>query len=175
MQVNREFIKMLLAEQIMLKGFIRSLVRDPHEREDLFQEVVLALMESSERYDPARPFGPWARTIAIRHAGMRRRKRHPLAFSPEIMERISEATERGETQSRVPEEKVALQACMETLPEKSKHLLALRYEHDHGLDAISQQVGATRDAVHKALTRLRTRLRDCMRAQLASSAMERPI
>lgn len=58
------FLMLLLRNEAELRAFTGSLVRDRETREDIFQEVALALWQQADRYDPQRPFGAWARGIA---------------------------------------------------------------------------------------------------------------
>src|SRR5262245_54086453 len=81
-----------------LKAFIGSLVRDPGARDDVFQEVALAIWEQASAYDPARPFGAWARGIAVHKILQRRRQdaRFPARFSPDTLQAVLDAYERRE-------------------------------------------------------------------------------
>ena len=45
-------------------GYVRRLVRDEHEAEDLTQDVFMHLHRSFASYDPRRPLRPWVFTIA---------------------------------------------------------------------------------------------------------------
>ena len=47
--------------------------------------------------------------------------------------------------------------------------VALRYEQALSLGQIAQQIGSTLDAVHKALSRLRARLQECVEQRLAAA------
>ena len=51
-----------LRQQPQLRAFIRAVLPGPGPRDDVMQEVSLALWRAFDRYDPARPFGPWARS-----------------------------------------------------------------------------------------------------------------
>jgi DNA-directed RNA polymerase specialized sigma24 family protein len=52
-----------------LTYFLRRRVADPHELEDVYQEVFMAIFEARHTYEPGRPFEPWlfaiARNIAV--------------------------------------------------------------------------------------------------------------
>ena len=58
-----------------LTYFLRRRVADPHELEDVYQEVFMAIFEARHTYEPGRPFEPWlfaiARNIAADHARRR--------------------------------------------------------------------------------------------------------
>jgi RNA polymerase sigma-70 factor (ECF subfamily) len=52
-----------------LTSFLRRRVADPHELEDVYQEVFMAIFEARHTYESGRPFEPWlfaiARNIAV--------------------------------------------------------------------------------------------------------------
>jgi RNA polymerase sigma-70 factor (ECF subfamily) len=163
------FLPLFLKHQAELKALIGSLVRDRHAREDVFQEVALTLWEKFADYDPRRPFGAWARGVAAKKILQRweRDGRFPLPFAPEALQAVLDAYER--TEAAAPARNDALERCLEDLPEKSRRLLVLRYEHSLGLAEIAGQVGSTLDAVHKALSRIRTRLQVCVEQRMTAA------
>lgn len=168
MDAHGQFLKRFLRHEWDLKAFIGSLVRDPHARDDLFQDVALVLWEKYETYDPARSFGAWARGIAGKRILQRwqRDGRIPLPFSPLAIEAIADAYER--TASNASDRAAALELCLERLPRRSRHLLSLRYEESLTLNEMAVRLGRTLDAVHKALSRVRSRLQECVQKRLAS-------
>lgn len=165
MDRHAEFLTRFVACQGDLKAFLASVVRDRSVVEDLFQETSLVLWQKYGEYDPARPFGAWARGIAANKILQARARKIPLAFSPAAIRGILEAFERAEPAREDPE---ALRDCVRRLPERSRKLLALRYESALKLGEIAKRVGATLDAVHKTLSRVREALEACLRRKAAS-------
>src|SRR5713101_9682248 len=47
-----------------LRAFLRRRIADPHEVEDVYQEVFMAIFEARRTYEPGRPFEPWLFAIA---------------------------------------------------------------------------------------------------------------
>jgi RNA polymerase sigma-70 factor (ECF subfamily) len=168
MDGQEQFLRLFLQCQGDLRAFIGSLIRDPHLREDVFQEVALVLWREFVRYDPARPFGAWARGIAANKVMQRWESdgRLPLPFSPAAIQAICDVYDQVEAAAPSPRAE-ALEHCLEKLPEKSRRLLALRYEKSLKLGQIAERVHASLDAVHKALTRIRARLLECIERRLA--------
>jgi RNA polymerase sigma-70 factor (ECF subfamily) len=168
LDAHSEFLKRFLQHESDLKAFIGSLIRDPHARDDLFQDVALVLWEKYVSYDPARSFGAWARGVAGKRIMQRweREGRTPLPFSPQAIQAIADAYER--TESSASDRAAALELCLERLPRRSRDLLALRYEQNLTLNEIAVRLGRTLDAVHKALSRIRSRLQECVQKRLAS-------
>lgn len=167
MDRHAEFLKLFLANQGDLKAFLASVLSDRAAVEDLFQETSLVLWQKYAEYDPARSFGAWARGIASNKILQDREKtrRLPLAFSPTSIRAILEAFDRGEAEPRDPG---PLRDCVGRLPERSRRLLALRYEQSLKLGEIARQVGSTLDAVHKTLSRVREALEACLRRKAAA-------
>jgi RNA polymerase sigma-70 factor (ECF subfamily) len=168
MDQQSEFLPLFLEHQVSIRAFIGSLVRDRHTRDDLFQEVALVLWHDFPRYDRARSFGAWARGIAANKVLQRYHKdaRLPVPFAPEAIEALLDAYDRTET-AEAPHAD-ALQRCVEQLPERSRRLLALRYEQSLKLAQIAERLSTSLDAVHKALSRLRQRLQECIEQRLAA-------
>src|SRR5262249_47570320 len=147
---------------------VGSIVRDPHECDDLFQETALTLWKEFARYDRSRPFGAWARGIAAMKLMQRwdRTKRRPVVLSPEAIQAVASAFDRSEVPASRQAE--ALDKCLDQLPEKSRRLLAMRYEQSLKVDEIAQELQATLDSVYQSLSRLRARLQDCINRRLAT-------
>jgi RNA polymerase sigma-70 factor (ECF subfamily) len=166
MDRHEEFLKQFLTHQADLRAFIGSLVLDRHAREDVLQEVALILWRQIEQFDPNRRFGAWARGIAANKILQRRQQdaRFPLAFPPETIQAVLDAYDRTEEANSARGD--ALQACLEELPDKSRRLLAMRYERELKPEAIAQELRGTVDAVYQALSRLRARLEECIRRKL---------
>jgi len=165
MDRHAEFLKRFLAAQADLKAFLASVVLDRGDVEDLFQETSLTLWAKYGDYDPARPFGAWARGVAAHKVLQERARKTPLAFSPAAVRAILEAFERSAPPAEDP---AALRDCVRRLPERSRLLLSLRYERALKLADVARRVGSTLDAVHKALTRVREALEDCLRRKAAA-------
>jgi RNA polymerase sigma-70 factor, ECF subfamily len=172
MDPHTEFLSLFLEHQVGVRAFIGSLVRDRHTRDDLFQEVALTLWHEFERFDRSRSFGAWARGIAANKVLQRWHKdnRQPALFPPEAVQALLDACERGERSESLRAE--ALEQCLEALPEKSRHLLNLRYERSLKLAEIAQRLHSTLDAVHKALSRIRDRLALCVERRMAAAQKE---
>lgn len=162
-----KFLTLLLAHEADLKAFIGSLVLDRSVRDDVFQEVALTLWDRKDDFDPALSFGGWARGIAARKILKCRERdgRFPLLFCPDTIQAIAEAYDR--TEAAVQPAAEALRDCLKRLPEKSRELLELRYEKNLKADQIAQRIAGTLDSVYQALSRIRSRLEDCIRQRLA--------
>jgi RNA polymerase sigma-70 factor (ECF subfamily) len=164
--VNADFLRHFLIHQSDLKAYIGSVIRDRSLRDDVFQDTALSLWESFDRFDSEKSFGAWARGVAIKKILQQHRKtgRIPLATDPQVLEAILEAFD--QTAHETNDRQQALQNCLEKLPEKSREILALRYEESVRGEEIASRLSTTRDAVYQSLARIRTKLESCIRKQL---------
>lgn len=167
MDPQQEFLRLFLRHQEDLRAFIGSLVRDPHARDDILQEVALVLWRKFGEYDAARPFGAWARGIAANKImqSFDRIKRCPLQFSPNATQAILTAC--TDTSRDVSDEQEALRQCLGSLPDRSRNLIAMRYEQSLKLREIADRTSSSLDAVHKTLSRIRELLKKCVEEHLA--------
>lgn len=168
MDAQEEYLKLLFGCELEIRAFIGSIVRGPHDRDDVFQEVALTLWKEFPRYDRSRSFAAWARGIASMKLMQRwdKTKRLPIVLSPEAIQAVSSAFDRSEEMSSGKAE--ALERCLDQLPEKSRQLLSLRYERSLKIEQIAHELQATLDAVYQSLSRLRARLLDCVNRRLSA-------
>jgi RNA polymerase sigma-70 factor, ECF subfamily len=166
MDQHDEFMRLFLRYQAEIRAFVGSLIRDRHAREDVFQEVALILWRQFGQFDARRSFGAWARGIAANKVmqAYDKNARTPFAFSPDAVKAILDAHDRAEEEPPLQAED--LQRCMEHLPEKSRQLLVMRYEQSLRLEVIARRVKSTLHAVHMALSRIRTRLAECIETRM---------
>jgi DNA-directed RNA polymerase specialized sigma24 family protein len=57
------------------------------------------------------------------------------------------------------------------LPEKSRQLLALRYERSLKIEEIALELKATLDSIYQSLSRLRMKLQECVNRRLSAHRM----
>ena len=158
--------------QPTVSAFIASLVRDFRDRDDVLQETAVAIVESFDRYDPARSFVAWALGVARNQIGLylRRRGRDRLVFDPATVEQLAVAFERLSPDD--VHQLDHLRDCMHLLDPKSKQLCDLRYRNDLKPAAIAGVLGMSANAAAKALQRLREQLRACIERKTAATAMD---
>ena len=61
---------------------------------------------------------------------------------------------------------LALETCVEALPEDSRRLLNDRYRDANSLQDVATREGTTPNALYKTLQRVRKALRDCVNQKL---------
>ncbi len=162
------FLPLFLACQGDLRAFIGAAVRDPVTREDVFQEVAMILWKKFELYDPARPFGAWARGIAIRKILEDRRLRGklPESCTSEALESLAHGFDADEAEASWKDRERALNHCLDQLPERGARLIRERYHQNHSIERMAEEASLSVDAIYQTLSRLRRHLRDCVLRRL---------
>ena len=157
----------------MLVAYLRSVVRDEHTVDDLFQETMLVAWRKIDEYDCKRPFGAWLRGIArnLLLPYFRGRARQHQTIDDASLEWLEERfaqiqTLRGDTLS---EKLSALRDCVQSLPEEYRRPIQLRYSETLSLSEIGNILQLATETLKKRLTRAKLRLADCLERKLAAA------
>ena len=67
-----------------IASFLFERIVDPHEREDVVQDTLVALHRARHTYDPSRPFDPWLFSIA-RHVMVDHFRRRGVRTAREVL------------------------------------------------------------------------------------------
>ncbi len=162
------FLPLFLAAQPDLRAFIGAAVRDPVAREDVFQEVAMILWKKFETYDPARPFGAWARGVAARKIleDRRLRARLPEACTPETLDALAQGFAQEDAEAPWQDRERALNFCLEILPERSARFIEARYHEQQSVEVMAIEAKMSVEALYQVLSRLRRQLRECVQRRL---------
>lgn len=135
------------------------------DAEDAAHETFVRLRSGLASYDPARPFRRWLLALAAHHAidRLRRRRREARLFDgdedPALHADGSETPLHGELRE---ERRRQVQAAIDTLPDRYRAPLVLRYYADLDYAAIGAALGVDANQVATLLYRGRRRLRDAL-------------
>ena len=138
-------------------GYVRSIVRDDYEAEDITQHVFAKLMTVIGKYEERDvSFSAWilrvARNVAVDH--MRRRRAIPCA---EVRELCPEQEDDGSrTRSLV------LRDALAALPEEQREVIVLRHVFGLSPGEIAGRLGRTEPSVHGLHHRGRGALRTAL-------------
>jgi len=159
-----------------LGAFVGGLLRDAHAAEDVIQEVWLRLAAEVEKGTVLENQPAWCRGVAknLILKVWRRQRTAKVVANSEVLEvflaRVDQAfAETDETADLWERRQQALDDCVASLPDKSRHLLSLRYESRVPVEEVARRVGQSFDAVSKALYRLRQTLSQCVERKLSHS------
>lgn len=161
------------AAQRMVAAFLRTLVPNPPDREDLLQRVAVVVVRKYSQYDRARPFATWAMGIAKQEvlAYRRRHKTERRLFDDAMVERIALTYDRFQSEG-LSDHSDALEQCLKKLQGRARKAIELSYTQGMKTSQIAQQLGLSDGAVRMLLSRTRDILRDCIERQLGRSLQQ---
>jgi RNA polymerase sigma-70 factor (ECF subfamily) len=122
-------------------GYVRSIVRDEHEAEDVTQTVFTKLIVAIHRYDDRGvPFVAWllrmARNQAIDH--LRTRRPTPTENTPEPRQPVTEDLDHAQR----------FRDALATLPREQRHVVYLRHVIGLSPTEIAARLGRTENSIH---------------------------
>jgi RNA polymerase sigma-70 factor (ECF subfamily) len=136
------FLYMRYADNVY--GYVRSIVKDHYEAEDVTQHVFAKLMTALPKYEARDvPFAAWilrvARNVAVDH--MRQRRAVPCEEVRELDHRRDEGTDAQQTS-------LALREALEALPEDQREVIVLRHLVGLTPGEIAGRLDKTEPSVH---------------------------
>lgn len=164
------FLALFTKCQGRIQAFIRTLVHDPTQADDVFQATSLVLWRSFATFRRDAEFLPWAlgtaRHQVLLHWRTRRRDRH--VFGEALIADLADATVTALESSEA--RMAALEACITGLSDRQRELLRLFYGENQRAEKIARHWGRTVHAVYKALNVMRKALFDCVTRKLRDLA-----
>jgi RNA polymerase sigma-70 factor, ECF subfamily len=138
-------------------GFIRSIVRDHHEAEDITHNVFAKLITAIHKYEPREvPFAAWILRVARNAALDHLRARRQIPFE-EVR-----TTDEGHEQVGFDRSQ-SLREAFHRLPPDQREVLVLRHIAGLSPTEIARRIGKTESSVHGLHHRGRGALQDALR------------
>lgn len=167
-QPSEAFIRALTETQAALRGYCHASLGQGDEAKEAAQRTNITLWRKCGQWDPSTDFQRWAIGVAkFEVLGVirdRQRLQFRFVFDPDVVEMMStEASHHAETSNGRGE---ALERCLGTLSEASRHTITEYYAHGHSIGDLAGKIGKSSGAVKVILLRLRTKLRECIEGQL---------
>ncbi len=158
------FGALVLRHEVGIRAYMAVRLDDPHEAEDLAQEVFLIAFRKLGDFDVARPMSAWLRGIAANVLRNRLRKREAApAESPELLEQGAARLEEERGGGPLAQ---ALQQCLDHLEPRARELVERRYGRGDSVGDICRDLQRQHSAVTMALHRIRQQLRQCIQRRL---------
>lgn len=148
--------------QPKVSAYVTAVVQDFKDRDDLVQDIAVAVFQSFDKYDSSRPFQVWAMGVARNqfHLYLRKKYKHNRMFDAETLDVLEQAF------AYIPQEKMNrfdhLNECIQRLQNQSKQLCELRYIENLKPSEISERLRLPGTAVRKSLQRIREQLKTCI-------------
>ena len=159
----REFIRLLVENERRIYAYIRTLLGNSADADDVLQETSIILWDKFPEFDSEQGnFVAWSFKIAYYTAQNFRRKkgRSKVVFSNKLFDAVAERA--AKLAPELDQRHEHLASCIEKLPESDRKLLKLRYELNSSIESTAKQCGRTTQAIYKALSRMRAALFQCI-------------
>lgn len=165
---TRQAFALWTQAQPAVSAFVHALAGDRAMRDDILQDVAVAVLENFRTYDASRPFLPWALGIARNEVANARRRggRFPAALSAAAEAGLAAAISEVEESER--ERLALLDRCLERVRGRPREVCDLRYRGGASVETIAAALGMQPNTVAKSLQRVREELRDCIEERLAA-------
>jgi RNA polymerase sigma-70 factor (ECF subfamily) len=161
------FVELLAKNQVRLRTYICTLLRDRSATDDVLQDVNLALWKNRKAFDPNREFIRWAAGVALIEVLRFRRKAasDKLLFEEALLNTLAAAyvNQVDEADRR----EVALSGCLQKLNEKDRWLMEARYRSGITTAQIADQLGRPLSTIYSSLARVREALFRCVERTMA--------
>ena len=165
-QSQEEFVALYVEHQVAIRSFVRTLLPDPVDAEDVMQTASLTMWRRFEQFQPGTSFRNWAfqvaKFVAMRQIARKARDRH--RFSEATVNLLAQHVEQHD--ERLVLQRQALQHCIERLEGEDRHVLAVCYSSGTTLKELAEQLGRTPNAIYKQLGRIRAALVQCVQRRL---------
>ncbi len=161
-QHAEQFAALWTAAHPTIAAFIRTLIPDYQQADEVLQRVAVTLVRKFDQYDQSRSFTAWAVGFAKFEVLYFRRERatDKHLFGDDIVEQIAVRYE--DLADEIDPVREALSKCVEQLKGRSKRVIELRYRRGMKSSRIAEEMTLSAGAVRMLLCRVRQSLRRCI-------------
>jgi RNA polymerase sigma-70 factor (ECF subfamily) len=153
--------------QPKVAGFVGAFIHNYSDAQDIVQEVAKAAVEAIDSYDLDKPFGPWvlgvARFKVIDYLRRHGKDRH--VFDNDAINHLAGAYAKRDDQ--LDDMKSALADCMQSLSQRERDALNLRYVDDAKPAEVAEELHINAGTARVLLHRIRQALADCVKRKIA--------
>lgn len=167
-QQRAGFARVFAQHDRWLFGYLLTLLGNPADAEEVFQETCVVLWHEYESFDLSTNFMKWAGTVALNQVRRFRRRlsRREKALSDEVIELL--AVEAINHSDLLEDRQSALHGCLSKLPSSDRLIVDQCYgDTKQTIREAAERLGRPANTVYKALNRIRRVLHTCIERQLA--------
>ena len=163
-----DFLRHFIRHEPQIYAFIRSVVPNRADAEDVFQEVAVVMWNKFDKFEPGTRFDSWALRIAHNQVLFYRQKqqRSKISFDDSLLEQLAEDS--AGLSGSGSERRDALQSCVEKLPDDERSLIQRRFSGDATNRKVAELTGWSESSVSRALSRIYVNLMRCMERSLTA-------
>jgi RNA polymerase sigma-70 factor (ECF subfamily) len=168
---HEQFVALYVEHQVAIRSFVRTLLPNPADAEDVMQTASLTMWRRYEQFQPGTSFRNWAfqvaKFVAMKHVARKACDRH--RFSDETINLLAEHVEQRDEQ--LERQRRALEHCVEQLAGDDRQVLAVCYSAGTTLTEFAETVERTPNAIYKQLGRIRAALVRCVQHRLQAEGI----
>lgn len=166
---HEQFMRLFLGAERELLRYVMALVPNVADARDVVQETAVALWRAIGKYDPSRPFVPWACRFALNEARLhlRRESRRRRLLEEDVAALLEER--RVELAGALDIRREHLRECLGRLPDEQHRLVRGYYFDEESIPAMGTRLGRGPEAIYKALQRVRQALHACIERKLQAA------
>ena len=168
---SEQFITLLNAAHGRLLGFLRVMLGNNADAEDVLQRASMAIWKKFGEYDPAKDFFTWASSFAFYEAKNFQRvaARSRLHFDDELLERLAEErlADLDQREARL----AAMDRCIEELDHPGRELVREFYLNKTEIADLAGRLGRAPLTLYNKLNALRRLLAECMKRRLGQEPL----
>ena len=167
-----QILRLLLAGRTLLLAYIRSIVRDPHLAEDIFQDVSIVALRKREEIVDETHFRAWVRrTARLEAMNVLRREQKQRVTLPQAVLDALESHWDNRDQEIVRQRAEWLAECLGRLSQRALQLVRWRYGDGTSPGQLAERLGRPINTVYVALTRIHRTLAECVRRKAAAGGL----
>ncbi len=161
-----EFVSLLGQHYRSLYAYAISLGADLHQADDVMQDASVVLWQQFNQFEPGTSFVRWGRVIVHNVFRNHRRAqwRRKYVFSPSLVDKLFETQCAAEELLEI--RLTALRDCLNKLSRSDRKLVTEFYKKGVSLTEKAQVIGKSPNVLHKAISRIRLRLSQCIDRRL---------
>jgi RNA polymerase sigma-70 factor len=156
------FLKLFVQDRDRIFAYVRGLLPNHADAEDVFQRCSLLLWHKFTEFDTDRPFISWACGIAYYEVRnfIRVASRDRLYFDAELLDSLSETRAKSLASSNGRLE--SLHSCFEKLKSSDREMLQVVYEGLQTVAEFAVTQGKSLQTIYNRLSQVRRQLMDCI-------------
>ena len=165
------FSQLVLRHQAGVRACLAVRMDNPHDAEDLAQEVFVWAFKKLDQVDSSRPLGFWLRGIALNllRNHVRKSRALPMATLEDLQTLVDTAVESTYQSGGEQERYTAMRECIASLDMGARRLVKARYEDDVDVAELCRRLKKKHSAVTMQLHRIRQQLRTCVETRLSAA------
>jgi RNA polymerase sigma factor (sigma-70 family) len=168
--MKQKLIEQFLEHRNELFSYIRAMVRNTHDAENLFQEIAVAVIKKGEN-EEIRNYNAWIKQVArnqLKTIIRNKSRRKDLSLpSPEMMELLENSYLENDNPSDYFQDQYdALLKCLKKINSRVAGIIRRRFVEDQSYRHIAKVLDLSEEATRKSSLRARATLAECVKNQM---------